>query len=519
MMKKFKKLMVLVLTSVMVSSVLLTGCGQKEEKKDSGDAKVDTQKEVELSFYFPNTPQKDLQSVEDALNALVKPKINATIKLNLVDWSAYDQKISMMMGAGEAFDICFTSAWTNIYTQSAGKGAYKDLTPLLDEYAPKTKEVVPDNFWKAVQVNGKTYAVPNVQQDAVGYGYSVQKPIADKYKFDWKNTKCWNDLTPFLEQVKKEEPDMIPFEYAKKSDPFLAGTTMYGMEALGEPKTPGWIYLDDKDLKVINQYDTPEFKDYLKTMREWYQKGYIRKDAATLKDTEADRKAGKNAVQWIQLDSGTVDYENLGFPYKGRMFAPSGIESYDQRFVEPMLTTDKVTAALLAVSSTSKNPERALQFIELLNTDKDIYNTLSWGIEGKHYKKVNDDNRIETLKDGGYQIWSPWEFGYVGNSYYDESWPEGIEKDNKGHQMWIDLNKNAKPSPALGFSFNMDNVKTEFANCSSVLDQFFYALSSGSVDPDKYQPELVAKLKTAGADKIIAEKQSQLDEWKKTNGK
>ncbi|MBL4934619.1 ABC transporter substrate-binding protein [Clostridium sp. YIM B02515] len=513
-MKSIKRLMGLAMASVMVSSTLLTGCNSAS--KTSGDAK-DTDKEVELSFYFPNTPQKDLQGVQDALNKLVKPKINATIKLNLVDWSAYDQKMSMMVGAGESFDLCFTSAWTNNYFQNAGKGAYKDLTPLIDKYAPKTKALVPDTFWKSVQVNGKTYAVPNFQQNAAGYGYSVQKPIADKYKFDWKNAKSWNDLTPLLEQVKKGT-NLIPFEYAKKSDPFISGTTMYGMEALGDSKTPGWIYLNDKDLKVVNQYDTQEFKNYIKTMRDWYQKGYIRKDAATLNDTMADRKAGKYATQWAQIDSGTTDYEKLGLPFQGRMFGPSGVESYDQKFVEPMLTTDKATSSLLAISANSKNPERAMKFIELLNTDKEVYNTLCWGVEGKNYNKVGD-NRIETLKDGGYQLWSAWEFGYMGNSYYDESWPKGVEKDDKGNKIWIDLNKNAKGSPALGFVFSMDKVKTEVANCNGVLDEFYYALSSGSVDPDKYQPELVAKLKTAGLDKILAEKQAQLDTWKKVNGK
>ena len=48
--------------------------------------------------------------------------------------------------------------------------------------------------------------------------------------------------------------------------------------------------------------------------------------------------------------------------------------------------------------------------LNLLNTDKEIYNTLVWGVEGKHYKKVAD-NRIETIKDSGFQMGSPWEFG------------------------------------------------------------------------------------------------------------
>ena len=514
-MRKVKKLMMLALAGVMMTSTLLAGCNSSgKTSSNSTNGGKGTLKEVELSFYFPNTPQKDIQAVQDALNKLVKPKINATIKLNLVDWGAYDQKMNMMMGAGEEFDLCFTATWANNFYQNAAKGTLKDIDKLLEQYAPKTKALVPENLWKAVKVGGKTYAVPNFQQAAAGYGYLVQKPIADKYKFDWKAPKKWEDLTPLLEQVKKGEPNMVPYEYCKKSDPFLTGTMLYGMEALGEAKIPGWIYINDNSLKVVNQYDTPEFKNYIKLMRDWYQKGYIRKEASTIEDTAADRKAGKNAVQFGQIDIGTTDWDKLGLPSQGRMFAPSGIESYDQKFVEPVLTTDKAAASLIGISSTSKNPERAMMFIELLNTDPEIYNTLCWGVEGKHYKKVGT-NRIETLKDGGYQIWSAWEFGYMGNSYYDESWPKGVEADNKGHKAWIDINKSATPSPALGFVFNADKVKTEVANCNNVIDQLFYAISTGSVDPDKYLPELNAKLKTAGLDKVLAEKQAQLDAWKK----
>ncbi|MBN2983815.1 MULTISPECIES: DUF3502 domain-containing protein [Cohnella] len=42
-------------------------------------------------------------------------------------------------------------------------------------------------------------------------------------------------------------------------------------------------------------------------------------------------------------------------------------------------------------------------------------------------------------------------------------------------------------------------------------------LASGTSDLDKTLPEFLDKLKKAGAEKIVAEKQRQLDEWRKTN--
>lgn len=513
--------------------MVLAGCGSNnnnntnntatpEVKKSEGtEAVKETPKEealqpVDLTYYFPNSPQNDLQTVEDALNALVKPKINATIHLKLIDWGAYEEKMKVVIGSGEPYDLVWTAAGFNNYFQNVANGAFAPLDELLDKYAPDTKKGIPDMFLNAVKVNGKIYGLPVFQQSTAGYGYLIQKAVADKYKLDWKSVTKLSDLTPFLETVKKNEPNLIPWEYSKNIDPFFTAPPMFGMEALGDSKTPGNLYLNDGS-KVINQYETPEFKEYVTMMRDWYNKGYLRKDAATLTETTADRKAGKNALQLGQIDIDSQAFEQAGMEFSGRMsgFNPK-IPSYDMQIVKPLLTTDKAAATITAISANSPNKERAMMFLNLLNTDKEIYNTLVWGVEGKHYKKVAE-NRIETNKDGGYQIFAPWEFGNMSLTYLSEGDPKGGEVDNKFTKMWVDLNKNAQPSNALGFVFDFTPVKTEKANVDAAVDELYYAISSGSVDPEKYLPQFLNKLKEAGADKIIAEKQKQLDAWKAAN--
>ena len=62
-------------------------------------------------------------------------------------------------------------------------------------------------------------------------------------------------------------------------------------------------------------------------------------------------------------------------------------------------------------------------------------------------------------------------------------------------------------------------MKTELAACSNVVSEYNVSLTSGLVDPETVIPEFVEKLEAAGIDKIIAEKQSQLDAWAEDNGK
>ena len=43
-------------------------------------------------------------------------------------------------------------------------------------------------------------------------------------------------------------------------------------------------------------------------------------------------------------------------------------------------------------------------------------------------------------------------------------------------------------------------------------------MDNGLVDPDAMIPQLIQKLKDAGADRVIAEKQRQFDQWLEENG-
>jgi putative aldouronate transport system substrate-binding protein len=90
--------------------------------------------------------------------------------------------------------------------------------------------------------------------------------------------------------------------------------------------------------------------------------------------------------------------------------------------------------------------------------------------------------------------------------------------DNDDPDVYTKLgafNKAAKRSKAMGFSFTVDSIKSEVAAVKNVKDQYKIGLEDGALDPVKNLPVLIEKMKAAGMDKIIAEKQKQLDEWAK----
>ena len=56
-------------------------------------------------------------------------------------------------------------------------------------------------------------------------------------------------------------------------------------------------------------------------------------------------------------------------------------------------------------------------------------------------------------------------------------------------------------------------VLNEVTACNNVVTKYHNALIGGQLDPSTTIPEFVAELEKAGIDKIIAEKQRQMDEW------
>ena len=58
-----------------------------------------------------------------------------------------------------------------------------------------------------------------------------------------------------------------------------------------------------------------------------------------------------------------------------------------------------------AISIVSKNPERAMMFLNLLNTDEYLRNLLAFGIEGVHYDLVN--GRVSFGDRTSEQMYSP----------------------------------------------------------------------------------------------------------------
>ncbi|WNQ11377.1 ABC transporter substrate-binding protein [Paenibacillus aurantius] len=487
--------MVIALCSVFA----VTGCGKTSsgatatESPNASAAPTDAGKKldpVELTWYYPqNKANPDLKLVNDEVNKITKEKINATIKLQPVDFGTYEQKLNTVVAASEPVDIIWTSNWLFKFEENQKKGAFLALDDLLKTAGADLYKSLQKKFWDDASIGGKVYAVPNFQFSASRAGLVIQKRFVDKYKLDINSIKKIEDIEPFLKQIKEGEPGITPFGTTKG---FYTGM-LYGID----PKVP--VYENDPNHKVLPDV-TKEMKQNYALAHSWYTKGYINQDAATLKSAADAYNKGTTAVwfDWTGKPGSEVEFKA----------ANAGNDVVLVPLSKAYFTG--AASTLNAISRTSKNPERAMMFLQLVNTDKKLYNTLVYGIEGKHYTKTTGDF-IKINQEAGYFTNTDWVFGNISNEYL----PEGAPADKIAQT--IKMNNEARVSPYNGFVFNSEPVKTELANMKAVQDEYSAALGSGTLDPEKNLPIYEQKLKAAGADKVVAEKQKQLDEWLKTH--
>ena len=482
-MLKHKKLLALILGGVMTTSVMLTGCGSSDKKAEGGAA---SEEPVNLVWYVIGQPQTDGELVEEEVNKYIKDKINATVDIKHIDFGDYSQKMNVIANSGEEYDLAFTCSWAFPYLDNARKGAFLELNDLIDSHGKDLKNVIDERLWKGAEVDGNIYAVPNQKEIAGAPMWVFDKELVEKYDIPYEDIHTVDDLEPWLAVIKEKEPDFVPF-YTQGD-----GIPLEGLEDI----TSGLgIFYDDESLTVKNMYETEELKHLFTKLREFYEKGYINQDAAV--------SNMKNEVKRFMWKADGQPYAENGWGQSlGREVVTSSI-------IPPYVTNNSTTGAMTAISATSKHPEKAMELINLVNTDSTLRNLLMFGIEGTHYEKVSD-NQIKRDPNGPYSVTS-WAYGNLFDTYVLDSDPV-----DKWH-AFEEFNQKAKTSTILGFKFDTEKVVTQMSAVSNAFEEFIKPLYTGSVDTEETLEKLNKKLYDSGLEDIKVELQRQLDEWKKEN--
>ncbi|MFD1773521.1 ABC transporter substrate-binding protein [Paenibacillus rhizophilus] len=526
-MKWLKKGSVILSSLMLTVAMTATGCSSSNNSGSSnspqassgGDSAAGGLKPYEVVMVFPDAPQKDNELVQNAMNDYLKktyPDLNVTVKLNPIDWGAWSDKTNLMMASGDKFDLMFTADWLG-FQQEVTKGALLPLDDLLAKYGPDI-EAVEKNYHDPAKRGGKLYGIHTHQELGGAQGVYLDKALVDKYKFDLSAFKSGKveELEPMLKTIKENEPGITPL--VMPSFPLDAYYSSGTLDQIGNLAALNVKGTAPDDFTVTNMYNTPRFMELAKMTNKWYKAGYTNKDALT-PGLDAWKKIQAGQAFALVGDMDILANMEIGSVSK----SPNGSLKAGRDMLQIPLNVDrlqtgKMTATMQAISKTSKDPERAMMLLNLFFKDKNLLTLFNFGIEGTHY----------VLKDG--QVALP--DGKTNNDvgfYHDIMWQIGnqmlnytrVGEDPNKYQNYEKFNAlvSGNPSRIFGFVFDPEPVKNEMISIDNANKAFVDGIKSGQLDPEENLPKLLEKQKAAGADKVIAEAQKQLDAWRAANGK
>lgn len=469
---------------------------------DSPGGTAEPPYEIVIAWFYFGAEQRDTDLIAEEVSKITREKINATVKFMPLSIGAYTQQMNLVLSGNEKLDLLVVMSDNR--AAFINRGQLLELDDLLDRHGQAIKEAVGD-FLEAARVGGKTYVVPTIRDFAASYGFNMRKDLVEKHGIDVSSIKTFEDVGNVLRLIKQAEPDVYPLVG------MLPNTGIFGFghfmdDPLGDELgvLPGY----DNEFQVVNRFEQDYYAEHLNLLHQWYKEGLIQPDIATYQGSRNELFYANKAFGW---------FNHLKPGYEIQASLEMGTDIVTVELTEPVATTATVLTINWGIPRNSQNPEKAMQMLNLMYSDPDIMNLLAWGIEGKHYV-FNDDGTIR-FPDGvdpdghGYNYQLSWMWG---NQFLTHVWqgnPPDIWEQTKA------FNERAIKSAALGFNFDTTTVQTEFAAVTNVLEQFRVGLETGTLDPAKTLPDFINRLKAAGIEKIIQEKQRQLDEWRAANGK
>ena len=488
-MKSFKKIATLAGATLLLASLAACGNGGAKDSKSETSSK-DGDTTTLLMYQIGDKPENYDQLMEIA-NKRIKEEINAEVDLQYIGWGDWDQKMSTIIASGENYDIAFASN----YVANAQKGAYADITELAPKYAKEAYDQLEQDYITGNMVDGKLYAFPvnaNIYSQQM---LTFNKQYLDKYDLNIDDIESYADAEKVLTEFHKKEPNIAAFAIGQGFK--VSGNYDY---PLGKD-LPFAVKLDaEGSPTIINQFEDEELMTNLKVMRSWYNAGIIPADAAT--NTTGFPLEGNT---WFMREEtqGPLDYGDTV------LTNAAGQEIVSKAITDPYRTTSQAQMANFVVSNVSKNKEKSVELLGLLNSDAELLNGLVWGVEGEAWEKV-DDTTIKLLD--GYQPnmhMAAWNTGNNMLLYTQDTLDPALVEERDAKIA------DSISSPTLGFNFKTDNVKTEVTNISNVMSRYKDSLNTGSVDPEEYVAKMSKDLEKAGWSKVQAEMQSQLDEFLK----
>ncbi|MFA9465173.1 MAG: ABC transporter substrate-binding protein [Velocimicrobium sp.] len=486
--KKFRVILIVGICSFLACGVLwslhlILKNGKNEEERE------DKYTKLVIAYSTQAAGTKEQREVEEAVNKIVKEKLHIELEFRVYSQN-YASNINRMLAGQEQLDLAFS--YKSMYENYVMNQQIYQLDSLLKNYGQGILNTVGQKIIDTCKINDKLYGLPNNRDYAVGWdAYILQKDLLDKYQIDATTILTEQELEQVFDVIKKGEPGIT---IVASTGGNMLSNLYFSLESIGVHMKEG------QSEKVSNLFETKEYKRALKRIRRWFLNGYL--DENVLEQTQSVQK---------RMKEGTL------FAYEYR--AKPGVEQQEsvacQRKVvcvqlgKNIVANNEPASMQWVITKNSISPEKSMQLLNLLYTNADLMNLLSYGIAGKHYVYTKDGHiTYPKGKNSNPFIETAWE---MPNQFITYIW------EGNPLSLWTDIrafNEEAIYGCDFGFNFDTSTVATEYITLQEIYNRYSYILGNGLVDPEEGLEKMNKEMKSNFIDDVITQEQRQFDEWK-----
>lgn len=529
-----KKQLVSALLSISMMSSMLAGCGTTseeevpassavennggaaEKEQTTEAAKEDDGEITEINYWSWEAGDGTAGSntlgaeVEAAINAIAEKEIGVHVNFNWVNGADYATQLSLAILNGEQVDVAdYYYSGAGTFSQLYSSGSITDITDLAKEYAPEAMETIGDTILSGVTIDGKLYGIPTYRILNSNFYIIMRGDILDELglREQAKNMKTWADYEAIMQAVK----DSGFAGYATGGGAGFGMISNAGCIYQGENIRDSYIYdplgdvyfslATDQEGHAVNQVAMPEAQNQFKMFKKWMDAGYMYPDSAY--DSTGAKELFNQGVLFSVFASSEYGVETS-------WRASSGYDVECYMVGEAPLNTSNVQKFGLVLPTTCKEPEASMKWINLLYTNPEIMNLITWGIEGKSYEVVDG---VAQYMNGADALTSGFHNNdyKIGNAFLCLPW-SGAKPTFR--EDALNVFKSAPASNYLGLTVDTSGNEALISAISAVNDEFHGQMCGGFYTDELYQ-EYLDKLKSAGIDEYIKLYQDAIDSFNK----
>lgn len=461
----------------------------------AGDPQDGPESYVTLKMIMPGDLSARMGDfVENELNDRLKQDLNMKLELTYIPWSNYQQKLELALSTGEQYDLFWYGApFVSVYYT---KGYIQPLDELMDRYGQDLIKHIPAENFKQNVIDGRLWAIPSQAFTSAGKFSSVMVRQDLLEQAGMSGIQTIADLELFYRRMQAIDPSYYGYLETDRGHELLwRELTDRNYSSLDERM----LFMVDEDSgEMLSYVESDLYRKVAKLRESWVKMGIIDKNLVGNPAAKIDQENAGRLLFRVGAVSRAM--ENL---QTARNADPGArLREYYLAKDKPKFITTPSNEAFM-ITAASKNPQRAIMFMNWILHSEENYNFIIYGVEGKDY--ILENGKIKQLTHD--QLMYEWM--WRNQDYFIA--PADVEDDIIRDMLANDTN--SRISKLSGFHFNEAPVKYELAQVMAVYKEKFEPINFGLAGYDEYYDDAIAALKKAGFDAVFAELKKQFAEF------